>query len=267
MIDVAEQQVDEIDEVSHEIEEIHPDDIAMGDDFRMANESDQENTGYPFNLTEEQIVRMIFFYGARRLASKALKTGMKTESFTSTERTALRQFFDWFGFVSDTPENFKKAYGALNLKFKAILGFLKIRPAFISADIYKALNVAGYSNITKQMVFVVDKNNKVVPRLIQSDAQKYSSPLANLDKLQWELQGIAMDKMMMILQNITISDIKKANLGSKSKALRDIYAMYHMAKLGNKNPNTALVSINVNSAEPQDKLKSYTQYIIKNRES
>jgi hypothetical protein len=55
-------------------------------------------------------------------------------------------------------------------------------------------------------------------------------------------------------------------LGTKSKALRDIYAMIHMARQANKNPNLTLINLNVNTAAPKEKLITYSEYLTKNRQ-
>lgn len=227
----------------------------------------QSDTGYPFNLDEEKIVRLIYFFGARKLGAKAARKGTETSKFTSTELLAIKQFFQWFGLVPGTvPREVSKAYQSVVIKFKTILGFLKIRPAFVTKDIYTALNTAGYQNITRNIIYVVNETGQITPRLLSNEDQKTPIPLAQMDSMLWDMQNTTLDKMMLIVQSITPADIKKANLGMKSKAMRDLFAMYHMSKLNNKNPNLSLININVNATEQKNKLGIYQTYINKNRE-
>jgi hypothetical protein len=252
------------------ISKIKKTDIVIEDPTCYVKEKDtKRDTGYPYNLKEEQIIRIIYFFGSRRLSAKALGNLSHTSNFTSSEKAALKIFFQWFGFLVDwtSASEVSKAYKMFVIKFKNILGFLKTHPAYITKDIYNALKIGGYNNIIRSVIFVVNENNQIVPRLLSNTEQKEAIPLAKLDAMQWEIQSIALDKILLILNNITPDDIASANLGMKSKALRDIYAMYHMSKINNKTPNLALININVNSSEPKDKLKVYSSYIAKNREN
>jgi hypothetical protein len=263
----------------------------LGDQVKVG--SIKETTGYPFNLNEEQIVRIIYFMGSRRLSAKSAKYGTSTQGFSSTEIVALRIFFDWFGLEISDPhylnksknlkknkkkdivkgtydnveEEFKKGYQLFLINFKKILGFLKVRPAFVTRDIYKALNIAGYGNITKKIIWVSDKTGNIKPRLVNEANQKNLPAIAKMETLQYEIQATSLDKLAMILDSITPKDVRSANLGMKSKALRDIYSMYHMSRLNSKNPNLALININVNSSNSNEKLSVYSSYVNRNREN
>lgn len=252
------------------IEPISKGDVIVGDpDTVRVIKTIKNTTGYPYNLCQDQIVRIIYFFGSRKLSTKALKSSNKSSNFTSNELSALKIFMEWVGLNEfdwkDTKE-LSKYYQMFIIKFKTILGFIKTHPAYVTKEIYSALKVAGYENVTRSIIFVVNDKRQLVPRLLSNSEQKVAPPLVKMDALQWELQAISLDKMMMIIQSITPDDIRRANLGMKSKAFRDIHAAYHMSKLGNKNPNLALVNINVNTSEPAEKLKTYSQYITRNRE-
>jgi hypothetical protein len=224
-------------------------------------------TGYPFSLNEEQIQKMVYFFGARRLGAKARGSGgVKSANFTKAEQLALDDLFGYFGLTYSDDTERAKCYRMLIVKFKQVLDFLKVRPAFITKDLYEALKEAGYSNIIKSVVFVVDEHNQVVPRLVKSPDQSQPIPIAKMEMLMWDIQNTTLDKLKLIVDSITLSDIKKANLGSKSKAMRDLFAMFHMSRLNNKNPNQTLIGISINASEPKDKLNIYGKYINRNRE-
>jgi len=225
----------------------------------------KEDTGYPFNLKPDQIVRIIYFFGARKLGKKAAVN--KHDQFSLLERNALKDIFEWFAFVVPDKRAFESAYKSLIIKFKEICVFLRTHPAYITTEIYQALRTAGYETIIKSVVLVVDKDRNIVPRLIGSNLKKKDMiPLGKMESMIWNIQNVALDKIQVILNAISPNDIKKATLGTKAKALRDIYSMLHMAKQGNKNPDRTLVNININNADPQDKLRQCSDYVAHNRE-
>lgn len=231
------------------------------------NEGSSEDTGYPFNLTEDQVAKMIYFFAARRNANKAMGgASVSTRDFTADEKKMVEKLFSWFGFVAEQPEERRTAYRAVTNRFKTICDFLKSHPAFITGEIKKALEEGGYKRILSNIVMVVDKDGHVKPRVISSQEKTSRPPIGQLDALMWEFQNVALDKLRMIIDSIDYKDVKKSNLGMKSKALRDIYSVIHMVRLGNKNPNMTLVSINVNGSEPKEKLAAYSTYVAKNRE-
>lgn len=229
------------------------------------------SSDYIFGLSEEQVVKIIYFFGARKNAVKAMKTGSgsRLDSFTDIELKTLKMILGWLDMLpaNDDKEELKKGYKALVIKFKNILDFLRTRPAFITKDIHDALKSGGYERVLKNVILVVDENRKVVPRVVDSSMKAMIPPIGKADSLLWEIQNIALDKIYTILEFISVKDIKKANLGMKSKALRDIFAMYHMSKIGNKNPNMTLLNLKVQLSSQQEKLKSYQDYLIKNREN
>lgn len=231
----------------------------------------KSDTGYIFNLTEEQVVKIIYFFGARKCAVKAIGTGSgsRLNTFTDIELKTLKMVLGWLGLLpaDESEAELKKAYRALVVKFKNILDFLRARPAFITDEIYKALKQGGYERVLKNVIMVVDENRRVVPKVVDSTVKENIPPIGKADQLIWEIQNISLDKILTILQFITPKDIKKANLGVKSKALRDIFAMYHMSKINNKNPNLTLFNLNVYTSSQEEKLRSYQQYLTKNRES
>ena len=230
-----------------------------------------KDTGYIFNLTEEQIVRIIYFFGARKNSVKALKSGSgsRVENFTDIELKTLKTILSWFNLLpaNDDKNELKRAYKSLIVKFKNIMDFLRTRPAFITKEIYDALKSGGYERVLTNVIMVVDENRKLVPRVVDSSYKENIVPIGKAESLVWEIQNIALDKIYTILQYMSIKDIKKANLGIKSKALRDIYSMYHMSKIGNKNPNLTLLNLKINLSSQEEKMKSYQDYLIKNRES
>lgn len=236
-------------------------------------------TPYPFQLKEDQIVRLIYFFGARKLsnkqsnqyAKKLIKVGEKLEGderFTAIELFTLAEYYKWFRFSADTKAERKMAYKGVCVKFKVILDFLRKRPAYITLNIYNAMQVAGYMQVLKSVVVVVDREGKKTIRLVKANSDPRSVvPVGKMESMMWDIQNIALDKMMMILTSISPNDVRKATLGNKAKAMRDIYSFLHMARQANKNPNMTLMQINVNSAEPTDKLKGFSNYITKNRDS
>jgi len=251
------------------MDKVKPTDIITENKIAFVKKLNNQ-TGYPNDLTPEQIVRLIYFFGARKLARKSIRgdgvTKMLFDKLSSIEREGIDKIFKWFGYTAPDKRSFASAYNAVTIKFKEVLTFLRTHPAYITTEIFQAIQTAGYSNAIKNIVLVIDENRKVVPRIINESSKSKVAPLGKMETLLWEMQSMSMDKLMMILQNITIQDIKKANLGSKAKALRDIYAMLHMAKQGNKNPNMTLINLNVNTAEPKEKLVAYADYISRNKE-
>lgn len=248
------------------MKELNKSDIVLDDNIRLADSV--KEGAYPDGLEENQVVRLIYFFGSRKLREKA-KIASQTpleEQLSKLERKFLDEAFKWFGFKYSTPLEFKAAYNALTIKFKTLLTFLKKRPAFITRSIYNALKVAGYKNVITNVVFVVDKYGNVVPRLASPSQVKEQIPLGKIETMLWDIQGITLDKMLLILQSISPKDIKKANLGIKSKAVRDLFAMFHMSRLNSKNPNLTLINLSVHTASPDEKIKIYSQYINKNRE-
>lgn len=252
-------------------EKLKKSDIVVGDDVKVAFVKTLKNqTGYPFNLTQNQVARMIYFFGSRRAAAKSTGGAQTTtREFTSLEKIFIHQAFEWFGFVVKTPEERKAAYKALTLRFRALMVFLKAHPAFITKDIKEALEMGGYKGVLKNIVMVVNENRQLVPRLIGSEKEerKDARPIAKLDTLLWDFQNIALDKLMMIVESIEPKDVKKANLGTKAKALRDIYAVVHMLKQGTKNPNMTFINFNVASSTATEKMSALTAYVAKNRET
>lgn len=230
----------------------------------------KNETGYPDNLTQDQVVRLIYFFGSRKSSSKAIKSGgSKIADFTSTELMFLKECFKWFGYaVKEAGDNAqtKIAYRGIIIKFKKLLAFLRARPGFITKPIHDALQSGGYDSVMKNIVMVVDEHRNVVPRVITDTEKKNVVPIGKMDTMLWEFQNIAMDKLMMIVEAITPNDIKKANLGGKSKALRDIYSVVHMARQANKNPNMTLISLNVGQSDAKEKMSTFSAYVQKNRE-
>lgn len=268
-----EEEIKEETKEETEEEGIKPSDIYVGDAKVAFVKTLKNQTGYPDNLTPEQVVRLIYFFGARKLARKGIKANYSGESIplvnklSILERKAIEQIFKWYGY--ETPDNraFAAAYNAVTIKFKELLTFLRVHPAYITTEIYQALQTAGYSNTIKNIVLVIDENRRIVPRIVKEKSKTEAIPLGKIETLLWDIQSMALDKLQMILQNITLKDIQKANLGIKSKALRDIYAMVHMVKQGNRNPNMTLINLNVNTSEPREKLAAYSEYLAKNRET
>lgn len=228
----------------------------------------KDETGYPYNLNDTQVTRMIYFFGARKLATRAMTKGtLRTESFMAVEVQVIESMFEWFGFKPKLKSEWKAAYNGVTNRFKLILDFLRKRPAFVTRQIYNALMTAGYTNVVKNVIPVVDEHGNQTLRLAEStNPNNPPVPLGKMDAILYEIQNVGLDKMMLILQSITPADIKKASLGNKSKAVRDIYSMIHMARQANKNPNMTLIGINVNTSSPNEKLKGYGAYITKNRD-
>jgi len=231
-------------------------------------------TPYPFNLTEEQVCRIIYFFGGRKLSMKggsisAIKGGNRiprSDRFTAVELLAMNDFFGWFSFSHDTKSELASAYMGLVARFKQTLDFLRRKPAYVTWNIYMALEAAGYKRILSQLITVVDESGKKQVRVIGAGQKKDLVPLSKMDALLWDIQNLALDKMHMILLSIGPKDAARATLGNKSKAIRDIYSMIHLARQANRNPNMTLMQINIQGADPKEKLKAYGSYVTKNRE-
>lgn len=252
-----------------DIEEIKPTDIYTQNKVAFVKTL-KNTTGYPDNLTPEQICRLIYFFGARKLDKKAAGVTALgknfVDKFSEAEQLALKDYFKWFGYEVPDKRAFKASYNALTIKFKNILEFLRTHPAYITPEIYQAIKTGGYDHVISNVVLVIDENRKVVPRLVDSNFKKDVIPLGQMETMMWQIQSTSLEKMKMILDNITIKDIKKANLGVKSKALRDIYAMIHMIRQANKNPNLTLINLNINASGTKEKLATYSEYLVKNKE-
>lgn len=233
---------------------------------------DVHNTVYPFNLGEREVVRLIYFFGARKASTKYSKKGNSGGTgsgavYNGYEEHFLKDASDWFKLKCDNLEDQKKVMTTLAIRFKVVLMFLRARPGFITKDIFDALETGGYKSYTKAIVLTVDGKGGIQPKVMNDSGNKDSTPpIARAEMSVWELQNTAMDKMQMILQSVTMKDVKKANLGMKSKALRDIFTMFHMSKSQNKNPNLTLVNVNVGESNQKTKLNAYNAYLSKNRE-
>ncbi len=241
-------------------------DVLVPDNISLVKSAGAKS-GYIFDLDADKICRLIYFFGSRKFSSKALgRGGSKTSQFTSMEKTALKYFFDWFGLIwSDDHYEFSKSYTMLTVRFRQVLDFLKKRPAFVTRDVYNACKHCGYPKVVDAVVFVIDENRNIVPRTVTPTKGQETVPIGQAESLMWNIQNIALDKMLLVLQSITPKDIRRANLGMKSKSLRDIYSMYHMSKLNNKNPNMTLINLNISSSEPSQKTMAYQNYIQRNR--
>jgi hypothetical protein len=241
-------------------------DLYVGDEIRLVK---NDKTAYPYGLVPDQIVRMIYFFGARKLATKAAGHGKFSHAkrFSSIEQQAVKNFLEFYGLSVKDDEEWSKAYRVIIIRFKQILDFLRHRPAFVTREIYQACKFSGYINVVKSVIFVVDENRNIVPRSVSPVSEKTPIPLAKADSMLWDIQNIALDKMLLVLQSISPADIKHANLGMKSKSLRDIFSMYHMSRLNNKNPNMTLVNLNINTSEPGQKVRAYQSYVQRNRET
>lgn len=224
-------------------------------------------TGYPDNLTEEQVVAIIMFFGGKRALDKSFSVpGARARQYTREETIAINRIFSWFSIVAETPVQRKAGLRMVAGKFKVLLTFLKSSPAYITPEIHKALSEYGYNSVLKAIVTVVDKEGRVRHRVTTPKQKKNIIPLGQMDAMLWNFQNVALSKLQMIVDHITMDDVKKSNLGMKSKALRDIFSVIHMARLGNKNPNMTLFQVNVNTADSKEKLSSYSAYVTKNRE-
>ena len=225
-------------------------------------------TGYPFDLTPEEVMRLIYFFGSRKASAKAMNgPGGKLENFTANELSFLKECFGWFGFVAKTSDERRAAYRAVIIRFRTVLAFLRDHPAFLTKEIRDACEEHGYKRVLKNIVMVVDEHGQVKPRVVTDSEKKHIIPIGKMDTMLWDFQNVALDKLKMIVDSITFADVKKSNLGAKSKAMRDIYSVIHMARQANKNPNMTLVNINVNADDTKQKMKSYTDYIARNRDS
>ena len=248
-----------------DLEPIKPSDLFT--DSKVAFVSSlKDETGYPFGLKEDQIIRLIYFYGARRLDGNANTLRKKVENFSRGELMALNTMWGWFGMAPADLLERKGAYRKLNNNFKVILDFLKRRPAFVTNNIFNALKDAGYGTVTSALVYVVDKEGNRKLRLATPQGTKEQVPIGKVDSMLWDIQNTSLDKIKLLIDSISVDDIKKANLGMKSKALRDIFSMYHMSRLSAKNQNLTLINMNINDTEAKEKLQGYSQYIQKNRQ-
>jgi hypothetical protein len=226
----------------------------------------KQTTGYPYNLSEEQIVRMIYFFGSRRLKGKALGRVEGDFGFDKEELRLIYYFFNILGIQCESQDKFKTAYRFLRNVFKNVIQFLRTKPAYLTKPIYDACKVCGYQSVYKNVVLVLDDKGNLVPRLAASENVKKVIPIGNVENLLWEIQNVTLDKMLLIAQSISPKDIRKANLGMKSKAFRDLFAAFHMARLQQKNPNLTLVNVNVNTSDSTEKLKVLSAYVQRNRE-
>lgn len=230
-------------------------------------------TGYPFNLTEDQIVRIIYFFGSRRCSAKAAartldrsKVKDKEHKFALGEIEALKEFFHWFGYITDTNAKWFAAYKSFISRFKKTLDFLREHPAYVTKNIYQALETAGYKKILQSIILVADEHGQVQTRTAEEGSGKQPIPLGKIESLIWDIQNITVDKIYALIQAITPKDMQKANLGSKSKAARDLMAMLHMIRQGSKNPNLTLTQINIGSSDSKEKLSAFHAYTQRNRE-
>ena len=234
----------------------------------------ESSTDYPLGLTADKVVRLIYFFGARKCAAKAQPRDRnpraaqtKQDTFSKTELSVLDDVFSWFSLIQRDETEFRAAYKQVCNNFKATCDFLRRRPAFITTDIQAALKTGGYTAVLRNVIMVVNKVGEYVPRVVSSDDKKNIIPLGKMEMQMWDFQNTLSDKMKLIIDSISLTDIKKANLGIKSKALRDLYSVMHMARLGTKNPNMTLVNVNVNADGVKSKMQAVTNYVIKNREN
>ena len=247
-------------------------DVIVDGDVVIA-ERRSEKGEYIFDLKESQVVRLIYFFGARKLNQRAMRKnlragGMASNTFTAMERKFLTECFVWFDMVTRDSNELASAYRALTLKFKAVIGYLRKRPGMITPEIHVALKSAGYNSVLKNVVMVMNENRELVPKMITDDTVNGRSmaPLGQIEARLWEFQNVLTDKMAMIIESITAADMRKANLGMKSKALRDLYSVMFMAKKDTKNPNQVLVNVNIQGSDAKTKLQVVSQYAAKNRE-
>jgi hypothetical protein len=254
-------------------EDVKPSDIPVDGKPRVVKDFNNA-TGYPFELDEDRVVRLIYFFGSRKCSVKAMKksgglqgNATKVANFSSSERKVTDEAFGWFGFAYSSPTEQSAAYRALTLRFKAVLAFLRQRPAFITTDIRTALKTAGYESVLRNVVMVMNENREYVPRLVDDGQKKNIIPLGKMEMQMWDFQNLLSDKMKLIIESITLTDIKHANLGIKSKALRDLYSVMHMARMGTKNPNLSLINVNINADGVKSKMQAISNYVQKNRES
>ncbi|MDE2233737.1 MAG: hypothetical protein KGJ90_06570 [Patescibacteria group bacterium] len=230
----------------------------------------KDKTGYPYGLAEEQIIKMIYFFGGRKLMFKAKGHAAMTKDFTTDELSMVKEMMGWFRIkMWENGQQRRDNYREIVLRFKVTCDFLKRRPAFVTYEMYKALEQGGYKSVIQGIVWVMNEDGKLVPRApargITPQGDKKTTPFNDMEGLFWEIQGVGLDKIKMIMDSITVKDVQKANLGMKSKAIRDLYSMIHMARISNKNPNMTLVNMNINTAAPEDKLKAFTNWSGRNR--
>ena len=226
--------------------------------------TDTGKSEYPFDLSENQIVRIIHFFGVRKIETKD-----GGPAFTDFDRIFFRDAYSWLNLQEQNREDEKKAYKLFCLNFKQILEFLKKRPAFVSRDIYMACRDSGYRSVTSVIAFSTDEHGNWVPRMTGGVSKRSVNvvPLGKMEAVLWNIQNLAVDKMQMILQEIKVADVRKANLGMKSKAFRDIFAAFHMARLQNKSPNQTLVNLQIHTAQPADRLRVFSQTVQHNRDN
>lgn len=252
---------EELDESQHESQH----ESQIGQDIKMLPYEDTGKSEYPFDLTEVQIVRILHFFGVRKSETAIMG---RDKPFTDFDRLFLTDAFSWFNLTVAAREDEKKAYKIVTLNLKQILEFLKKRPAYVTRDIYLACLASNYASVTSIIAFSVDEHGNFVPRMTGNASKRSVNvvPLGKMEAVLWNIQNLAVDKMQMILQNINMSDLRKANLGMKSKAFRDIFAAFHMARLQNKSPNQTLVNLQIHTAEPADRLRVFSQTVQHNRD-
>ena len=101
-----------------ETEELKLEDQVVG---RTREVRDHVESGYPYNLKEEEVEKLIYFFGARRMGSKVFGGGSsKTRDFTTDEKRMLDKIFVWFGFSATNPTERIAAYRAVCSRFKTI---------------------------------------------------------------------------------------------------------------------------------------------------
>ena len=238
----------------------------IGKDVRMIPYQDTGKSEYPFDLTEIQVVRIIHFFGARKAETAVMG---RDKPFTPFDKLFLKDAFSWFNLTIQAREDERKAYNIVTLNLKKLLDFLKKRPAFVTRDIYLACKASNYQTVTSVIAFVTDEYGNFIPKMLGGSHRRSVNvaPLGKMEAVLWNIQNMAVDKMQMILQNITPTDVRKANLGMKSKAFRDIFAAFHMARLQNKSPNQTLVNLQIHTAEPADRLRVFSQTVQHNRDN
>ena len=246
--------------------DIEVEESAISEDIQMIPYKDTGKSEYPFDLTEEQTTRLIFFFGARK--GETAKMG-RDKPFTDFDRTFLVDAYSWFNLTIQARESERVAYNLITLNFKKILDFLKKRPAFVTRDMYLACKAGNYTTVTSVIAFTTDEHGNFVPKITGSVGNRSMNvvPLGKMEAVLWNIQNMAVDKMQMILQNITPTDVRRTNLGMKSKAFRDIFAAFHMARLQNKSPNQTLVNLQIHTAEPADRLRVFSQTVQHNRDN
>jgi hypothetical protein len=238
----------------------------IGQDVKMIPYQDTGKSEYPFDLSESQVARLIFFFGARKGETAVMG---RDKPFTDFDKEFLTDAFGWFNLTIQAREDIRKAYNIVTLNFKKILDFLKKRPAYVTRDIYLACKAGNYATVTSVIAFVTDEHGNFIPKMTGGSHRRSINvvPLGKMEAVLWNIQNMAVDKMQLILQNITPTDVKRANLGMKSKAFRDIFAAFHMARLQNKSPNQTLVNLQIHTADPADRLRVFSQTVQHNRDN